>query len=107
MSDPQEPRTAPSPTPALDYVLRVEPVWYGPGFDCVECPFAGPPDHVDEDPAEAYYPCDLLGLAVWGEEPACESADWRTRARRELWGEPGIPNHDSLKVSASQPTQET
>jgi hypothetical protein len=48
-----------------------------PQFCCTHesiCPFAVPKSdwaEISNDPSEAYYHCNLLGIEVWGESPAC------------------------------------
>lgn len=50
---------------------------YEPQFCCTHeeiCPFAVPKsdwEQVSNDPSEAYYHCNLLGIEVWGEKPKC------------------------------------
>jgi hypothetical protein len=50
---------------------------YCPKFCCTHeeiCPFAVPQSEwqeISNDPTEAYYHCNLLGVEVWGESPKC------------------------------------
>lgn len=52
---------------------------YCPKFCCTHeeiCPFAEPQSdwqEISNDPTEAYYHCNLLGVEVWGESPKCLS----------------------------------
>lgn len=76
----------------------------GRPLTCYGCPFGSlvePPHEVANDPEEAHYDCSLIGRRAWGEEPACEVADWTRRAREELHladGEPAArAPHDADK----------
>jgi hypothetical protein len=57
---------------------------YSPVFCCTHeeiCPFAKPRSEwqeISNDPTEAYYHCNLLGIEVWGEQPKClGELSWR------------------------------
>ena len=58
---------------------------------CSDCPFSSVSDRNGDDapnpsdPDEGYYDCELTGLVgIWGENPKCDSFDWRGRALAEL-----------------------